>query len=96
MKKAVLIFSVIFVFALAGVAKADTLDCATHPLQCQGNGSPEIIVNVWGTTNAQIPHTAPGHTITYSNGVVSTCPIWFSTYCVDISNTQYFVDRWGR
>lgn len=94
----------IFVLALAFVVggfsgHAFAADCALHPEECQGNGSPENVMNVWGTTNSQIPHIKPGTSVLFSNGAVTIdlgCPAWFSNYCVDVTVTQWWKDRWGQ
>lgn len=87
MKKAVVLFALFAVFSVGHVAKADTCDI-DNPC---GNGSPEMVVNVWGTNNAGIPHIKPGQTV---NGL--SCPAWFPMDCVDIRGTQYFISRWGN
>lgn len=88
MKNIIAIFALVALFSFAGVTHG--ADCVNFPAQCQSNGSPEMVVNVWGTTNSQLPHILQGQT---RNGFL--CPAWFPFYCVDISGTQYFKDRWG-
>lgn len=61
-----------------------------------GNGSPENVMNVWGTKNSQLPHIKQGESYIMSNGVKDTCPWWYPMYCVDVSVTQYWKDRWGK
>ncbi len=58
-----------------------------------GNGNPEMITNVWGGTNSDVPHIKPGQSVTDQWGVVSLCPAWFTNYCVDISHTAYYIAR---
>lgn len=89
MKK--IIFALAFSLLFVGVASADTIVCGTQPdgsfISC-GNGSPENVVNVWGTTNAQLPHILQGQTV---NG--EYCPAWFPMYCVDIRGTAWYQSR---
>ena len=61
-----------------------------------GNGSPDMVTNVWGGTNADVPHILPGQSRTNKFGKVNTCPWFFTNYCVDISETQYYITRWGN
>lgn len=80
----------IITLAFVGFAYANPVhaDCSLTPC---GNGSPDSVVNAWGTTNSQLPKIKQGET---RNGY--TCPYWFPMYCVDISGTQYFKLRWTR
>lgn len=70
-------------------------DGTNGTVQC-GNGSPEMVSNVWGGTNSDVPHILPGQTRTNKFGRVNTCPFFFTNYCVDISETTYFIERWGK
>jgi len=101
MKKTII--SLLFVAALApaAVVFADTsvacgqIDPATNHVRDCGNGNPEIVTNVWGGTNADVPHILPGQSRTNKFGKVNSCPAWFTNYCVDISETAYYISRWG-
>lgn len=89
-----------FVFLFIGISSASAAtDCVAHPEQCQSNGSPEFVMNVWGTTNSQIPHTKPGTVVLFRNqygqSIDLGCPAWYPFYCVDITVTQYWKERWG-
>ena len=57
----------------------------------KGNGNPENVVNIWGTTNSGIPHVQPGQSVTDQWVFTSLCPAWFTNYCVDISHTAYYI-----
>lgn len=59
-----------------------------------GGGNPELVVNVWGTTNSQLPHLKPGQTKVLLNGRTETCPFWFPMDCVDITGTAWYQARW--
>ena len=73
---------------VTGVAFADVSD----PIYA--NGSPEAVVNVWGTNNSQIPTFKPGETKVLSNGVAFICPLWFGNIrCVDVTVTNWFKVR---
>ena len=95
MKKIVSLLVLVAVFGFVGSVSADTVKCGdvdpvTNLVVSCGNGSPENVVNVWGTSNSQIAHIQPGVTVTDEGGVPSTCPSWFTNYCVDISHTTYY------
>lgn len=93
------IIGVAFLFTIGGFvpsASAATVLCGDPSLSTPsityvgcGGGSPELVVNAWGTTNNQLPHILQGSTV---NGL--TCPWWFPMYCVDIRGTAYFQARW--
>lgn len=96
MKKIIASLILTVAFASFGsIAFADTTACGqvdpiTNQVVTCGNGSPENVTNVWGTTNSQIAHVAPGATVYDEAGIPSLCPTWFSNYCVDISHTEYY------
>lgn len=75
----------------AGFSNVDAADCSINN-SC-GNGSPELVVNIWGTSNSQLPHIMQGQTKTLINGTSYTCPVWFPMHCVDISGTAWFRSR---
>lgn len=77
---------------LIPVSSAFAASCSDVGVQC-GNGSPELVTNVWGGTNADVPHVQPGQSFTDQWGTSFTCPAWFTNYCVDISHTAYYVSR---
>lgn len=81
---------VLYVFALALVFAGVVNSAEASVLPTPSNGSPEMVVNVWGTTNSQLPKIMQGQ----SRGNF-TCPAWFPMYCVDISGTAYYQARWG-
>lgn len=70
--------------AIATPAFADTACGALNPCE---NGNPENVVNVWGTTNSQLPHIQRGQ---------PGCPWFYPTYCVDISHTAWYMARFSR
>ncbi|CCD89883.1 exported protein of unknown function [Bradyrhizobium sp. ORS 285] len=74
------------ILALAIVAPAFSSAATCADVAC-GNGNPEQVVSVWGTTNAGVPHIQPGQ---YAADHVSLCPAWFTNYCVDITATSYY------
>ncbi len=76
-------------FSIAHAATCGDLDINGNKITCD-NGSPEMVVNIWGTTNQQITHATPGSVVKDAAGIASICPIWFTNYCVDISNTDYY------
>ena len=90
MKKTIALFALVALFGIAGLTHADEL-----PVQ-NGNGSPEAVVNIWGTTNSQLPQFAPGTSRKLTIGSVATCPFWFPMNCVDISGTAWYVARYTR
>lgn len=69
---------------------APSLALADDNQNNQQNGNPENVVSVWGLTNSQVPHVLPGQTIMDAAGIPFTCPAFFSTYCVDITGTEYY------
>jgi len=70
-------------------------DPAVNNVDC-GGGSPERVVNVWGTTNSQLPHIKQGQTVTLTNGSSGYCPAWFPMYCVDITGTTWYKTRFSK
>lgn len=64
--------------------------CGDPGVSCD-NGNPEMVVNVWGTTNSGVPHIKPGQSVINRWGEVVYCPAFISTYCVDISDTAYYI-----
>ncbi len=88
MKK--IIFAVALMFVFSGLAFAEEVT------PVYANGSPETVVNAWGTTNAELPHIKQGQTMTLMNGESFTCPAWFPMYCVDITGTSWFKARYSR
>ena len=70
--------------AFAFATPASAASCAD--VVCS-NGNPEHVVNVWGTTNAGVPHIQPGQ---YAADGISLCPAWFTFHCVDITSTAYY------
>lgn len=80
------------VMASASVACGQIDPANGKIVQC-GGGNPELVVNVWGTMNSQLPHIAPGSSVVDIKGRVFTCPAWFSTYCVDLTKTTWFLGR---
>lgn len=73
---------------------ADSNDDVTYVTCIAGGGSPEMVMNVWGTTNSQLPHLRPGQTKVLLNGRTETCPFWFPMDCVDITGTAWYQARW--
>lgn len=102
MKKVITVLGIVSMLAFAVPTFADS-KCGDPSLSDEnttfmvcGNGNPEMVMNVWGTTNSQLPHILPGQSYRMSNGFLDTCPAWFTRYCVDISVTDYWKDRWGK
>lgn len=78
-----------FLPVAASAASCGDLDGNGNTIVC-GNGSPETVSNVWGGTNSSVPHVQPGAIVRDAAGIASLCPSWFTNYCVDISNTEYY------
>jgi hypothetical protein len=99
MKKTIYVLIVmLFITALghsqtAFAATCGEIDPITNTVVTCGAGSPESVVNVWGTKNSDLPHILQGKTATLTNGSTYTCPAWFPMYCVDISGTSWFRNR---
>lgn len=76
-------------------AAATSLGCGdTNPatgktITCD-NGNPEMVQNPWGGTNASVPHLVAGAMAVDAAGISFPCPGFFSTYCVDITGTEYY------
>lgn len=78
---------ILSVFAYSAPASAASCGDGTNGTVACGNGNPEQVVNVWGTTNSGVPHIQPGQ---YAADGKSLCPAFFTNYCVDITNTAYY------
>lgn len=83
------------------VTDPDTLLITTIPavnnLAC-GSGNPENVMAPWGK-NADVPHLKPGEELNFSyfgQIIPLGCPAFMNKYCVDITVTQYWKDRWGQ
>ena len=74
-------------------AACGDLDPVTNTIITCGAGSPEHVVNVWGTKNSDLPRIERGQTKVLANGTTYTCPIWFPMYCVDVTVTSWFKNR---
>ncbi len=72
-------------------ASCGELDGNGNKIVC-GNGSPENVVNGYGVKNSDVPHVAPGQSVSDAAGISSTCPAWFGVqmYCVDIYGTDVY------
>lgn len=96
MKNLIITATISVAMLLPTAAAFAAVSCGVQPdgsiVQC-GNGSPEMVMNVWGGTNSDVPHVQPGQSVTDQWGNVSVCPAWFTDYCVDISHTQYYIGR---
>jgi hypothetical protein len=84
------------VAAFADTVACGQVDPSTGIVRDCGNGSPEMVTNVWGGTNSDVPHILPGQSRVNKFGVSHSCPWWFSNYCVDISETAYYTSRWSQ
>lgn len=71
-----------------------TLSTTTIPAvnnsNCDGV-NPENVVSAWGR-NGDVPHLKPGEFTPMDKwGFKYQCPAWFGNYCVDITNTSYYI-----
>ncbi len=94
MSKNKIVSGIIALSVLVPFAAFANTDCAIKN-SC-GNGSPELVSNIWGGTNSSVPHVQPGQSVKDTFGNVFTCPFWFTNYCVDITHTAYYMSRYKR
>ena len=73
--------------ALIAPVFAGAASCGDIGVNCSG-GNPETVQNYGGYVNAQLPKVVPG---SYAADGKSLCPMFFTTPCVDISRTPYYL-----
>lgn len=86
-------FNMVHAESVCGDARLNTPDDPIVRHDC-GNGSPELVMNIWGTTNSQIPHVKAGDVVYDEGGLPLPCPtITWKIGCVDISHTDYYRNK---
>lgn len=87
-------FALVLVFGVGAVsASAATCGDGTGGTVVCGNGNPELVVNGFGVTNSQVPHVAPGASVSDAAGITDTCPIWYKMGCLDIFGTEVYKNQ---